>query len=482
MKLREGSLAAAMKRFKRLLLLTMPVAGIVILAAGIAGLAPVRLDPDVHAAWREATRTRLEALDRETLVARGPLRAGFGRSKLTPSLGGADRDPEGGVFPALPLAGYGDRKGRPAEGVLDDVWVKAVALSVGSRTGVVVAADALIIPRDVAETAVSKVAETVGLRREQIYFGATHTHCSLGGWGQGPVGEAFAGPFEPGVRTWFAGRLAAAIQQAVNDLQPAALGTGAFQARSWVRNRLVGDLGPVDAGFHLIRVRQSDGDEGVMGTFGAHATVMGSRAMQFSADYPGVWQRAIERERGGMAMFLAGAVGSQSPRPPKGGAEGAVAMGEALAAETLSLLKEIALSDSVTFGWAAVEADLPELQNRLTDGVRLRPWLARRLLPPLAPGTWLQAMRVQEAVWCSTPCDYSGELALDLQGVACRLGLDAAVTSFNGDYVGYVIPGKYYHLDGYEPRVMSFYGPNLPDYFDGILRRLVTALGRPEKW
>jgi len=293
------------------------------------------------------------------------------------------------------------------------------------------------------------------------------------------VGEAFAGPFDPGVRLWFSGQLAAAIRQALADLAPASLATGSFQAPSRVRNRLVGDVGPVDAGFHLIRVRQAAGGEAIIGTFGAHATVLGSGTLRFSGDYPGFWQRAIERERGGMALFLAGAVGSQSPRAPTGGVEGATGLGELLAAETMPVLAAMELNGSVTLGWASVEVDLPELQNRITDGLRLRPWLARRLLPPLAPGTLLQVLRVQDAVWCSTPCDYSGELALDLQGTACRLGLEAAVTSFNGDYIGYVIPGKYYHLDGYEPRVMSFYGPNIPGYLDEILRGLMGSVGRP---
>jgi hypothetical protein len=52
------------------------------------------------------------------------------------------------------------------------------------------------------------------------------------------------------------------------------------------------------------------------------------------------------------------------------------------------------------------------------------------------------------------------------------------LTSFNGDYIGYVIPGKYYHLDGYEPRLMSFYGPYVPDYLDELIRRAALSLAR----
>jgi hypothetical protein len=93
--------------------------------------------------------------------------------------------------------------------------------------------------------------------------------------------------------------------------------------------------------------------------------------------------------------------------------------------------------------------------------------------------TLLQAWRLGESVWFSTPCDYSGELALDLKSAAGAAGVTAVVTSFNGDYVGYVVPAKYYHLDNYETRTMSFFGPQLPDYFDGLLRSLLRAAAAP---
>ncbi|MBE0540051.1 MAG: hypothetical protein IH623_01510 [Verrucomicrobia bacterium] len=54
--------------------------------------------------------------------------------------------------------------------------------------------------------------------------------------------------------------------------------------------------------------------------------------------------------------------------------------------------------------------------------------------------------------------------------------MSAVITSFNGDYIGYVICARYYHLDGYEPRVMSFFGPNVPDYFDEMIRAMALAL------
>ena len=54
--------------------------------------------------------------------------------------------------------------------------MKAVALRVGDRLGVMLGADALIIPREVADAAAQRLEQELGLRREQLYLSATHTH------------------------------------------------------------------------------------------------------------------------------------------------------------------------------------------------------------------------------------------------------------------------------------------------------------------
>lgn len=401
------------------------------------------------------------------------LRAGFGRAPLTPKLGCFDDRPEFGEFRALPLAGYGQRQGRPATGVHDELWAKAVAFSSGGRTGVVIAADLLIVPREVADATAERLRERCGLGRDELYFGATHTHGSLGGWGIGFVAEAFAGPFNPAVRTWIVQQLATAGEQAVRDLGPAGAGGTAFAAPDLTRNRLVGDRGLVDGTFSLMLVRQTDGDQAVVGSYAAHATVMPASDMDFGGDYPGFWQRAVEEQPGTLALFLAGAVGSHSPRPPAGGLEGARRMGEILAERTAAALADVHPTNRPAFGLVTARVRLPELQVRLSDGWRLRPWVARRLLP-VAEDTRLQVLRLGDQVWLSTPCDYSGELALRLKSAPGLQDRSIAVTSFNGDYVGYVVPAEYYPLNTYESRTMSFFGPQLPGYFDHVLTRLAV--------
>lgn len=410
-----------------------------------------------------------------TLVAEGTLRAGFGRARITPVVGGAVDRPEAGEFRALPLAGYGARRGRPAGGVQDELWAKAIAFAVDGQTGIVVSADALIVPREVTTLAMRRLEDGHRLRREQVFFSATHTHGGPGGWGEGPVGEAFAGPFQPAIRVWLAQQLAQAVEAALDDLSPAALGTGSFIAPDFIRNRLRGGDGTVDAEFALVVVRQEDGDSAVLGSYGAHATVVGADVMDFHGDYPGAWQSALEATSGGMAVFVAGGMGSHSPRAPAGGLDGAKQMGRALAAETHRQLAQIVVTNEVRFGVAGITLPLPTLQVRLTGLVRLRPWVARKFLP-VGEEVLVQGFRFNDALWLSTPADFSGELALELKDEFRERGMAANVTSFNGDYVGYVVPARYFDLPGYEPRTMSFYGPQLPDYFMAALRRLAGEL------
>jgi len=465
---------------KRVLRITLRIflAGLVLVAVLLVlGLEGVDYRPYFRTSYYAETTQGLRAAATTNHVVRGALEAGFGKALLTPTVKAAQDDPAQGKFKELPLAGYGNRRGHFAEGAHDDLYIKAVAIRVAGQVGVMLGADALIIPREVADAACADLAKNPGLRREQIYLSATHTHCSLGGWGQGVVAEAFAGPFQPAAREWFASRIVAAVRAAVADLKPAAFGRGSFAAPDYIRNRLIGDLGKVDPEFSFLAFKKDNGPLAILGSFSAHATVLGGSMMQFSADYPGAWQRAVERGTGGMAVFLAGGVGSQSPVPGAGGLEGIERMGTSLAAKLLEQLPGVPLTNRISFGSLGVPVAMPGLHARVTDGVRLRPWVSRHLLP-VAGHSFVQGFLLDQNLWLSTPCDYSAELALGIKDFFGMRGVHAVVTSFNGDYVGYVIPGRYYHMDGYEPRVMSFFGPYTSDYLDELARTTGMDLTR----
>jgi len=124
---------------------------------------------DTRAYFRQSyysnTTARLVAQQQTNHMVWGELDAGFGVAKLTPTINASEDAPDQGRFRSLSLAGYGNRHGRPATGVHDDLYVKAVALRVQEQLGIMVGADALIIPRDVEERAMQRLERESGLRR-----------------------------------------------------------------------------------------------------------------------------------------------------------------------------------------------------------------------------------------------------------------------------------------------------------------------------
>ena len=463
------------KTWKRKLQRFIAGLALLLLAMLLAGLDGVDYRPYFREPYYLETVARLQERSATNLLARGTLSAGFGRAQLTPTLNATVDDPMQGRFRSLPLAGFGNRQGRPATGGHDELMVKAVALKVGPRLGVMVGVDALIIPPEVTALVAARLKPEAGLDREHIYLSATHTHCGLGGWGEGLVAERFSGGYQAGVRVWMADRIVTAVLAAIADLKPASFGHGSFAAPEFVKNRLVGAVGSVDPEFSFALFKQKDGRTGVLGSYAAHATVLPGSMMQFSADYPGCWAQAVEEALGGTAIFLAGEVGSHGPVAGDQGFRGAEKMGRALALKTIAQMPAVALTSSVNFGLLGLEVDLPSLHARVTDGIRLRPWLAAKLLP-VSSQSYLQVFRLNQSLWLSTPCDFSGELGLGIKASLRAQGFSTAITSFNGDYIGYVIPARYYHLDGYEPRTMSFFGPNLPDYLDRLMRALAEEM------
>ena len=467
-----------MKRRLRRLGIAAATLLLVALLGLVGTLAPVDPTPSRGTDYGRATAERLAANRATNHPVEGPLRVGFGRARLTPTLGAVAAVGNEGRFRSLPLAGFGNRKGAPATGVHDDLWVKATAVEVAGRRMVLVSADALIVPREVAEAATAELGRIAGLDRDRIHLGASHSHASIGGWGEGLVAEMFAGPFQPEIRVWFASRIVAAATNALQDLAPGSMAGAGFDAPDLIRNRLVGERGTVDPGFVLLAFRQDRGPRGVVGSFGAHATILPSRNMEFSAEYPGVWQRQVEAAGWTHAQFYAGGVGSHSPNPGAGGFEGIERMGSLLAARTTNALLQASYRSTVQLASIAVPVRMPELHPRVADGIRLRPWLAARLLP-VTPSTVITGFRLGDVLWLTTPCDFSGEMARPRKADLARRGLRGNVSSFNGDYIGYVVPSKYYHLDAYETRTMSFFGPAVPDYFEQVLDDVTAALTEP---
>ena len=402
----------------------------------------------------------------------GPLAAGWAARKITPPVG-------------APLGGYGARKdGMKSTGVRDELHVRALALSDGVDTAVIVGSDMLIIPPNLSSAVRENVAKACGLNASQILFNASHTHCGPGGFMPGLAAKLSGGEYNEGVVNDLIASFTEAIVEAQGRMEPAALASGSVNAPEYIRNRMR-DGAPVDRELSFMLVKQEDGDTCYVASYSAHPTIFGARMMAFSAEYPGELMRHIERETRHTAHYLGGAVGAMGPRAPEGEDEASrvVAMGQALGELILAHDDGLEFSNRLDIAAAGVPVGMPPFQVRpLEDSPdwRLSPVAAR--LAGLRREGWIHGVRVGNVFFVGMPFDFCGETSVEWKAWAEGEGLDLWTLSFCSTYCGYFSPDKYYRETplNYETGAMSWFGPNVEAYFTDLFHHLVDGLAVPE--
>ncbi|MCG8308385.1 MAG: neutral/alkaline non-lysosomal ceramidase N-terminal domain-containing protein [Cytophagales bacterium] len=424
--------------------------------------------PYFETGYYRSTMERLDSLSLNSTGKKGRVYVGFGKRSITPKLHGQEDDPSVGEFREIPLSGYGGRKGAPATGIHDSLFVKTFALKVRDKLMIFVGSDLLIMPPDVSKRTDGLIKNKIGLTRSNIFYSATHTHSSVGAWSEGTVGELFGGAYNPTVVEWLSTKISEAIEAAVDDLKPGRLGIGNFRARAFVRNRLVGEDGEVNDDFLVVLAEQNGGKKAVLGSFDAHATTIGAWNMETSADFPGYWQRKLEKSGFDLSIYFAGSVGSHSYQSKGEKFEKSRYIGEALADSVVKYAQRIYLKDTIELSSMTLKIDYPEFQIRISDGLRLNPVLGKKLFPNVGD-VYLQSAKMDSLIWATSPCDFSGETTLMYKNAMHKKGYRAMVTSFNGGYTGYIIPCKYYHLNEYESRLMNWFGPAYNPYVNYLI-------------
>lgn len=439
-------------------------------------LETVDYTPYFHTDYYKTTLSRFDSLAANLNVAKGAVQVGFGKQSITPILNGATDNVSRGEFVELPLAGFGGREGAPATGIHDSLFIKTIAVKVDEEIIVFVGSDLLIMPPEVSKMSGAYLSEKMGLNRGNVFYSATHTHSSVGAWSEGAVGEMFGGTYNPNVIKWLSDQVSQAIEEAVNDLQPGQLGIGNFHALNFVRNRLVKDDGHINSDFMMMKASQFDGKKVILGSFDAHATTLGDWNLETSADYPGYWQRKLEENGFDMAVYFAGSVGSHSYRNTVGDRfDKSKYLGEALADSVLKYAPSITLKDSMELSSMTLKVEIPEFHIRVSDGIRLNPYISDKLFPEVGE-VFLQTAKLDKLIWGTAPSDFSGETSLVYKNAMHKKGYRAMVTSFNGAYTGYIIPCKYYHLNEYESRLMNWFGPGYNPFINYMIGEMMDEV------
>lgn len=246
-------------------------------------------------------------------------KAGASREKITPET-------------PMWMAGYGSRN-HPATGHLNDLWAKALVLEDerGHRAAIITL-DLVGIGPDTAEPILAALEKQYGLPRASVAICCSHTH-------SGPVLgknlrslhydqiDAAQQKLVDAYAAAFIEKTIALVGRAVESLAPSELayatGTATFAANRRAnpepevpKRREAGELkGPFDHDVPVLKVTGAEGKlVAVLFGYACHATVLSD--YDWSSDYPGFAQEAIEREHPGCtALFFAGCGADQNPLP-----------------------------------------------------------------------------------------------------------------------------------------------------------------------
>ena len=394
----------------------------------------------------------------EVLPASTGFRVGHAKENLTPR------------YPTA-TAGYGKRMGKLYESVHDSIYVRTLVIENGTERVAIVSADLLIIPPTVTALLEKELPE-IGFTLDNTYLGAIHTHNSIGNWGKGVMTFLY-GSYDDSIVHFIADKIKSSILRASQKLKPATLKAGTIPLDHIVRNRLI-DNGPVDSLLRVIEIQHNDSSKLLLMSFTAHATCLFSRDIVLSRDYPGKVVDAVEREGYDFVMFMAGAVGSHAGNVPEQGWSCVDLLSDEVAKGFLLNRHHLVAVKDSTLMMQKVPLLLSEPQAKVLKDWRFRSWSF-----DFAFGDYpefLTALRIGNVVMLGVPCDFSGEFNRGLDSLAARNGLTAMVTSFNGGYIGYVTPDKYYDVDHYETQLMNWYGPGNGEYVEKCMQRLMLSV------
>lgn len=281
------------------------------------------------------------------------LKIGAAQIKITP--------PEG-----VALAGYYSE--RSADGVLDDLFARALVLEKDGTKAAVVALDLITTTPVLVEATRRAIQERTGIPGDHVLLTASHTHTAPVVVGRGPRDTLFGGGREA-TRQYNAGLpllIAECVSHAQVQAAPARMQIGSATERQVAFNRrfflkdgsvawnprkldpnVVEPAGPIDPQVSVLTVDDLKGQPvATLVNFAMHPETVGGT--RISADFPGVMSRLVGEWRGGdsVTLFANGACGNINHRdvqwnaPQKGPGE-ATRLGTLLAAGVFRAAREL---------------------------------------------------------------------------------------------------------------------------------------------
>jgi neutral ceramidase len=232
---------------------------------------------------------------------------------LQAGTGKAGIDPPAALFPIR------NNADSPLTGIHDSLYARALVLKSASATAIVVVADLIMLPEELYERAVEKIAATYSVPKDHVFLSATHTHTvpwsTDNGYGQVAVDGILA-----------------AIGQAMHRMEAVRVGSAAGSVSINVnRDEAFGGGfilgqdpdGASDKAVRVVGFIRADGSPvAILANYAVHAVSLyssdtaGDHAALVSADIPGVVDRFVDEHYGPErteTLWTSGAAGDQNP-------------------------------------------------------------------------------------------------------------------------------------------------------------------------
>jgi neutral ceramidase len=386
------------------------------------------------------------------------LKIGWSEANITPTY-------------SMPMAGY---KPRPKfEHVRDSLFTRILVVDNGSVACYFISSDLLLFPPSLRDRIEQKW-KALNADNYFLYFSATHTHNGVGGWHKSLLGKFALGEYHEEWVEQMAqaivdkmlaaneGKLNSTITYFENDLS------------QWTENRIAFDSGKIDGRLRGLSIEREDGTKAFLFTFGAHATTIRKESLELSGDYPSETIRQLKSKGWNFGMFMAGMVGSHRFKGVSENDQEAMVQQTQVLSEGISAAKFEASVDSISINTKHIPIRFMPSQLRIDKNWKVRDWIFSALVSPLKGEITYAALG--DFIFLGTPCDFSGEIFTE-QNFTKReneLGKHLLITSFNGDYVGYITYDRHYEvLQKDEVTTMNWVGPYYGKYFSTIIDKLL---------
>jgi len=385
------------------------------------------------------------------------------------------------------LSGYGARD-KPSDGIIDDLYAKALVLTDGTASVAIISVDLLWVPLQMTNEIRRLVEEKTGIPGQNVMVCSTHTHFGPRLYGKTKLGSHIEGnSVDDAYVQTLVKKIVDAVFLAHKNVQDVRVGANRGELAEIVYHRrprntdgsvnmaftlppeviatrkIVRDpdglvrvtftdppgqaprtFGPVDPEVWVLRVENTVGDLlASVVNYACHA-VSGSAYPDWfysiSADFPGETTRVVERVEGGVCLFTSGAAGDIVPL--KRGKEPRYQIGRALAGAAIKGLQFVPMSDEVDIDAKTIAIDislketLPE--DRIVDADATQDHLS----------TEIQVLRLGDIYLLGLPGEILVEVGLEIKK---RAGIEKLIiASLSNDVIGYVCHVQAYEEGGYE--------------------------------